>query len=79
MAEQKKDLGGLFPDLTEDEAIVMRAMCEGDESLVERMPPSKIGAACIAMAEKGDLDQDELDPETGEWVTMRTAVFGGAS
>ena len=30
--ERKKDLRVMFPDLTEDEALMLRAMHEGDES-----------------------------------------------
>jgi hypothetical protein len=63
---RQKDLRGAFPDLTEDEALALRALHEGDMSYVKHLSDADFGTALHRVAEKGHITQDEF--RDGEWV-----------
>ena len=53
---RKKHLRGLYPHLTEAEALVLRAMQEGDESYLAHMSQEERATAFMSLAEKGHVD-----------------------
>lgn len=73
---RKPDLRGLYPDLTEDEALMLRAMHEGDQSYVQHLDRDAISRAAQSLGEKWHVNVDALDPETAEWVRIQSAPYG---
>lgn len=70
---RKLDLRGLFPDLTEDEALMIRAAHEGDQTFVAHMEPTGIARVLQSLTDKGYLDADEL--VGAEWIRRQSSAF----
>ena len=65
---RKRDLRGLFPDLTEDEALALRALSEEDRSYAQHLNDEELAAALHRVAEKGHITEDERRGD--EWVRI---------
>jgi hypothetical protein len=70
---ENKDRRELRPDLTEDEALVMRSVSERDPTYVQHLTDEETLRALSGLAEKGyaSMSFSEKDPKTGEWRKVR--------
>jgi hypothetical protein len=68
---RKLDLRGLFPDMTENEALAVRASHEGDMTYLEHLDLAEIADVYQSLTDKGYLTKEMLTHDG--WVTIQKA------